>query len=97
MANVRADDLFSEILKTVPDAPLRSILLDTSLMSSTRKAAETINGWDETLDVVIHNAGTGGDKLERTSEGLEMTLATNHVGPFLLTKWVQLSFRKLTL
>ena len=36
--------------------------------------------------VLVHNAGVAGGPFVRTKQGLEPTFATNHVGPFLLTK-----------
>lgn len=38
------------------------------------------------VDVLVNNAGVLPDVLEATPDGLERTLATNLVGPFLLTK-----------
>lgn len=53
-----------------------------------RKAAEVVLSWDEVLniDLVINSAGVMGIQ-ERTitEDGLEMHLATNHVGHWLLT------------
>lgn len=37
------------------------------------------------LDILVHNAGVLLDAFDRTTDGLERTLATNLVGPFLLT------------
>jgi len=37
------------------------------------------------IDILVNNAGVLLDAFERTGEGLERTLATNLVGPFLLT------------
>jgi NAD(P)-dependent dehydrogenase (short-subunit alcohol dehydrogenase family) len=39
----------------------------------------------EALDVLVNNAGTFMDKLTLTAEGIEKTIATNHIAPFLLT------------
>lgn len=37
------------------------------------------------LHVLIHNAGTAETSKKITEDGIEMTMATNHFGPFLLT------------
>ena len=37
------------------------------------------------LDVLLHNAGLIGEKRTVTAQGLETTLAVNHLAPFLLT------------
>ncbi|KZC07955.1 Retinol dehydrogenase 14 [Dufourea novaeangliae] len=60
--------------------------LDLSLLSSVREFAEQINREENKLDVLIHNAGTAEVFRKKvTEDGLEMTMATNHYGPFLLT------------
>ncbi|PSN37382.1 Retinol dehydrogenase 14 [Blattella germanica] len=60
--------------------------LDLSSLKSIREFAEDINRTVNKLDVLVHNAGTAhmfGSKV--TEDGLELTMATNHYGPFLLT------------
>ncbi|XP_060529320.1 retinol dehydrogenase 14-like [Cylas formicarius] len=59
--------------------------LDLSSQASIRKFAEDILRTESRLDVLIHNAGTAEKKLIKTEDGLELTMATNHFGPFLLT------------
>ena len=60
--------------------------LDLSSLSSVRSFAEDINKTEGKLDVLIHNAGVA-YTFEKvvTKDGLDMTMATNHFGPFLLT------------
>lgn len=51
-----------------------------------REFAKQINKEEKTLDVLVHNAGTAETFTKKVSEdGLELTMATNHYGPFLLT------------
>ncbi|XP_046993301.1 retinol dehydrogenase 14 [Schistocerca americana] len=60
--------------------------LDLSSLESVRKFATAIKSSEKRLDVLIHNAGCAhafGPKA--TEDGLELTMATNHYGPFLLT------------
>lgn len=60
--------------------------LDLSSLKSVREFAEQINREENRLDVLIHNAGTAETfKKKTTDDGLEMTMATNQYGPFLLT------------
>ncbi|KAJ8944281.1 hypothetical protein NQ318_009658 [Aromia moschata] len=59
--------------------------LDLSSRKSIREFAEDIIRTEPRLDVLIHNAGTGESKFKTTEDGLELTMATNHFGPFLLT------------
>lgn len=60
--------------------------VDMSSLQSVREFAKKILATERRLDVLIHNAGTAhmfGSKT--TSDGLELTMATNYFGPFLLT------------
>lgn len=60
-------------------------ILDTSSMESVRKFVEQIREQETRLDILVNNAATSGLKPTITAEGLELTFATNHLGPFLLT------------
>lgn len=59
--------------------------LDTSSLASVRSFAARILAEERRLDVLVLNAGIGGPS-ERvlTSDNLELTMATNHFGHFLL-------------
>lgn len=60
-------------------------ILDTSSMSSVRAFADRILRNEKRLDILVNNAGVSGMPRAITSERLEATYATNHLGPFLLT------------
>lgn len=72
------------ILVEVPDAALESVELDLADLASVRRAAAVIAGLGP-IDVLVNNAGVMGTSHRRTPDGLELQLATNHFGPFLLT------------
>lgn len=57
--------------------------LDVSDLASVRAFAAGLP--HERLDVLVHNAGALADREERTADGLEVTVATHLVGPFLLS------------
>lgn len=59
--------------------------LDLGYMASVREFVEKILKEEPRLDILINNAAAAGAKRLITSEALEYTLATNHLGPFLLT------------
>lgn len=60
--------------------------LDLSSLKSVREFAEEVIKTEQKLHVLIHNAGYAQTfKKTVTDDGLEMTMATNHYGPFLLT------------
>ena len=60
--------------------------LDLSSLRSVRKFCEKVMATEEKVDILIHNAGYCGLFKKAISEdGIEMTMATNHYGPFLMT------------
>uniref|UniRef100_A0A0K8T4Q4 Retinol dehydrogenase 14 n=3 Tax=Lygus hesperus TaxID=30085 RepID=A0A0K8T4Q4_LYGHE len=60
--------------------------LDLSSLKSVREFAAEINKNESRLDVLVHNAGMANTFEKKvTEDGLEITMATNMYGPFLLT------------
>jgi retinol dehydrogenase 14 len=60
--------------------------LDLSSQDSIRNFSSEILETEEKIDVFIHNSGCASTSKKRKSvDGIEMTMATNHYGPFLLT------------
>jgi len=66
-------------------AEIATCRCDLSLMRDVRSAAERIARDHRRLDVLINNAGARFLRHQLTDEGIEMTLATNHLGHFVLT------------
>lgn len=60
-------------------------LCDVSLLSSVRKFTASFLSSGDRVDVLINNAGVLPPKRASTDEGIELTFATNVLGPFLLT------------
>ncbi len=56
--------------------------LDVADLGSVHRFAAA---WNEPVDVLIHNAGIMEVPLRRTADGFESQLATNYLGPFVLT------------
>ena len=50
-----------------------------------QSVAEEIRTRFPQLDLLINNAGVMDILYQRTEDGFELTLATNHLGPFALT------------
>ncbi|OCF40881.1 hypothetical protein I317_05331 [Kwoniella heveanensis CBS 569] len=80
------DETFDAIRQDTPEAPVRSLILDLSSLKDVRRAADEVNAYGVTIDILVHNAGVAGCPLDRTEDGFPLVLATNHIGPFLLTK-----------
>lgn len=58
---------------------------DLASMASVKKAADQLKAQLSAIDVLINNAGGIFPEREVSVDGFEMTLATDHLGPFLLT------------
>ncbi len=59
-------------------------VVDVSSLGSVRTFVERLRS--PRVDVLVNNAGVLPESFQRTPDGLELTLATNLVGPFLLTE-----------
>jgi len=68
-----------------PSADARFLHIDVSDLASVRTATGAFLATGEPLDVLINNAGVAGTQA-LTREGFDLTYATNHIGPFLLTQ-----------
>lgn len=67
------------------DKRAESVPIDLSSMSSVRAAAREINRTGGHVDALLHVAAVFTPRFQRTADGLELMLATNYLGPFLLT------------
>ncbi|KAJ6584405.1 hypothetical protein B0H19DRAFT_1249380 [Mycena capillaripes] len=74
------------IKKQLPSANIRPLILDLSSLADVRRAAAEVNAYPEPLHVIIHNAAATIGRLRLTADNLETQMATNHIGPFLMTK-----------
>jgi NAD(P)-dependent dehydrogenase (short-subunit alcohol dehydrogenase family) len=68
----------------VPNAELEHLLVDLADLGSVRRAAAHAGTFGP-LDVLVNNAGVMAPPYSRTGDGFELQMATNHLGPFLLT------------
>lgn len=74
-----------EILTQSPLADVRVSLLDTADLQSVRAFAERTARDFERIDLLINNAGIMAVPQQRSKDGFELQLATNHLGHFALT------------
>jgi retinol dehydrogenase-14 len=61
------------------------MLADLSVQAEVRRLAEEFLERHDRLDVLVNNAGLVQSKRTETPDGIETTLAINHLAPFLLT------------
>ncbi len=64
---------------------ISSVPVDLSSLSSVRSAARTITQSVVHVDALLNIAAIFNREYHKTKEGFEVMLATNHLGPFLLT------------
>ena len=67
------------------DAQVQLVVFDLADLASVRQGAAEILEQAPRLDVLVNNAGLVLTERAETVDGYEATLATNHLGPFLLT------------
>uniref|UniRef100_A0A336M5I4 CSON010351 protein n=1 Tax=Culicoides sonorensis TaxID=179676 RepID=A0A336M5I4_CULSO len=86
-----------EILTETNNSNLIVYKLDLSSQKSVRQFAAEIKKNESKIDVLIHNAGYANTFTKMKSEdGIELTMATNHYGNFLLTHLLIDLLRKST-
>jgi NAD(P)-dependent dehydrogenase (short-subunit alcohol dehydrogenase family) len=71
------------IRQSVPDAPIEVELADLALLGDVRRAAGAIAARHPAIGLLVLNAGTFQTRRVETAEGHEMTLAVNHLSPFV--------------
>ncbi|WP_425618151.1 SDR family NAD(P)-dependent oxidoreductase [Anatilimnocola sp. NA78] len=80
----RGQAALEQIQQEQPNARLQLELLDVSDLAMVRSFAERFPR--DRIDVLVNNAGILPETRRETAQGIEMTWATNVLGPFLLTQ-----------
>ncbi|MFJ5955386.1 SDR family NAD(P)-dependent oxidoreductase [Paenarthrobacter sp. NPDC092416] len=81
----RAEDAIRDIRSTVTNAALEPLACDLSNQASIRVAVEEFLSRHDELHVLVNAAGVFRKERHVTSDGLELTFATNVMGYFLIT------------
>ena len=74
----------ADVAQQVPGAVLHPLQLDLADLSSVRRAAAEAGALGP-LSILVNNAGVMGTPHERTVDGFELQMGTNHLGHFALT------------
>ena len=82
----RGEEARARILEHRAGADVHVELCDLSRLESVRGFAERFAAESPRLDVLVNNAGVLTQERELSADGIELTLATNVIGPFLLTQ-----------
>lgn len=69
----------------VPGADVDGVSFDLGALASVRRGVTELLEKTGELEVLINNAGIFANERVVTDDGIELTFAVNHVGPFLLT------------
>jgi NAD(P)-dependent dehydrogenase (short-subunit alcohol dehydrogenase family) len=77
--------LARRISSNTQNACARFYRTDLSCLAEVQKLASQLKESYERIDILINNAGARFSHFEETSDGIERTFATNHLGHFLLT------------
>ena len=81
----KARPVQQELQALAPNTPIDLIQCDLASLSSVRQAADEVRSRHDRIDVLMNNGGQLIDREQYSPDGYELTFATNHLGPFLLT------------
>jgi NAD(P)-dependent dehydrogenase (short-subunit alcohol dehydrogenase family) len=82
----RVDAAVAELNAAAPGAEIEGVSFDLGTLGAVRTGAKAVIAKAPALDVLINNAGIFAGERVVNEDGIEMTFAVNHVGPFLLTE-----------
>jgi NAD(P)-dependent dehydrogenase (short-subunit alcohol dehydrogenase family) len=82
----KIDAALAALAEELPGAELEGVSFDLGSPAAVRRGAEQILARVPALHVLINNAGIFADERVVTDDGIELTFAVNHIGPFLLTQ-----------
>ncbi|HXY96354.1 MAG TPA: SDR family oxidoreductase [Steroidobacteraceae bacterium] len=74
-----------EVRRHAPRARLEVVQCDLASLDSVRAAAARVRRDYPPLGLLVNNAGMVSTRRRTSVDGFELTFATNHLGPFLLT------------
>jgi retinol dehydrogenase 12 len=81
----RGEQAAAEIRRRAPRSRVEVLTADLSRLGDVRTLAAQVQDRHDRLDVLVNNAGVAKFRPQLTPDGLGVTFATNHLGPFLLT------------
>jgi NAD(P)-dependent dehydrogenase (short-subunit alcohol dehydrogenase family) len=76
----------SQVAGAAAGTPPVPLTADLSVQADIRRVAEQVRERYDHVDILVNNAGAAFSRREQSADGLELTWATNQLGPFLLTE-----------
>jgi NAD(P)-dependent dehydrogenase (short-subunit alcohol dehydrogenase family) len=81
----RGEAALAEIRRASDSEKVSLAFADLAVQAEIRRLAGTFRERHDRLDVLVNNAGLIQSRRTETPDGIELTLAVNHLAPFLLT------------
>src|SRR3712207_482301 len=81
----RGEAAVGEIRRESRSEKVSLMLAELAVQAEVRELADRFKARYDRLDVLVNNAGLSQSRRTETPEGIELTLAVNHLAPFLLT------------
>jgi NAD(P)-dependent dehydrogenase (short-subunit alcohol dehydrogenase family) len=85
-SKVKVDATLAQLREELPGATFEGVPFDMGRLAEVRRGAEQVLQVAPKLHVLVNNCGIFASERAVTSDGFEMTLAVNYLGPFLLTE-----------
>ena len=82
----RGEHARSQVAQAAAGKPPVLLTADLSAQADIRRVAQQVRNRYDHVDILINNAGAAFSRREQSADGLELTWATNHLAPFLLTE-----------
>jgi NAD(P)-dependent dehydrogenase (short-subunit alcohol dehydrogenase family) len=81
----RGERARSQVASVATGRPPVLMFADLSVQDQVRRLASEVKHRYDHIDVLINNAGNAFNRRQLSPDGIELTWATNHLAPFLLT------------
>ena len=82
----RGEHARSQVAEAATGKPPLLLFADLSVQADIRRVAHQARDRYDHADILVNNAGAAFSRREQSADGLELTWATNHLAPFLLTE-----------
>ena len=89
----KAEATCASLRKEIGNPHIGFVVADTGDLSALRVAATELLRRHPAIHVLVHNAGALDDERHESAQGLELTVASQVVGPFLLTSLLRPALR----